>query len=138
VGKALQAASGWASESGVEDRVTLLGFVSEEQLSALYSKAEAFVWPSLYEGFGLPLLEALSANTPVITAANGSIPEVVGDAALFCDANSSEDIAKKMLELARCPELALELKAKGREQVKKFSWSKFADEYIKAYEEIAG
>ncbi|MFN7172702.1 MAG: glycosyltransferase family 4 protein [Fimbriimonadaceae bacterium] len=137
VDKAQEAATEWAKECGARDRVTLLGFVSEKELSALYSKAEAFVWPSLYEGFGIPLLEALAVDTPVITAANGSIPEVVGEAALLCDATAPEDIAKKMLELADCPELASELRGKGRDQVKKFSWSKFADEHIAAYQEIA-
>ncbi len=112
------------------------GFVSTEELVAIYNVASLFVMPSFYEGFGLPLLEAMSCGCPVVTSREGSIPEGVGNAALFVDAYSKEDIAKGMSTVFNNKTLQQELIQKGLEQVKKFSWEKTAAETMHVYQEV--
>jgi glycosyltransferase involved in cell wall biosynthesis len=104
------------------DRVKHLGYVSDGELRALYEGAVGFVYPSLYEGFGFPPLEAMACGCPVIASRAASLPEICGDAALYCDPRRPKDIAAKMKELVGNPELQENLKRKGLEQVKGFSW----------------
>lgn len=133
----------WLSESIIKAReksvykedIILTGRVSFETLRALYQGARFFVFPSLYEGFGLPLLEAFVSRIPVLTADNSSLREVAGSAALYCNAESVEDIAEKMRLLWNNEILRTELVLKGEEQLKKFSWDQCAQEtleYIQA------
>lgn len=112
---------------GVKDRVRWLGFTPDEDLPALYSLAEIFVYPSLYEGFGLPLLEALACGAAVVTATNSSLPEVAGDAALLIDAHDTDALADAMNRLIRDTALRTTLQMKAPEQAKKFSWKKSAE-----------
>lgn len=107
-----------------------LGFVEDENKPALYKLAELFVYPSIYEGFGFPPLEAMASGTPVITSNCSSLPEVVEDAALLVDPFSISDIAWLMGEVIRDKELANFLKEKGLAQAKKFSWQKCAEETL--------
>jgi glycosyltransferase involved in cell wall biosynthesis len=91
----------------------------------LYAGASMFVFPSLYEGFGLPVLEAMNQGTPVITADTSSLPEVGGDAVLYCDPSDTEGLARKMKELLLNPSLREELSQKGRARADMFSWNTF-------------
>lgn len=113
------------------NRVIFTGLVQEKELPALYSQACAFLFPSLYEGFGLPPLEAQSCNCPVISSNVASLPEVCGDSVLYCDPSSVEDIAQKLMLLLDDEGLQTELTARGRENIKRFSWEKTAEEISK-------
>lgn len=119
---------------GVEKKVKFLGFVSDEDLPAIYKKALCFVLPSLYEGFGLPVLEAMKYGCPVIASNTSSLPEAGGDAALYVNPLDVEDIAKNLESIIQNSELRQKLIKKGYEQVKKFSWEKTARETLTALE----
>lgn len=120
----------------IEDRVKFLDFVPDEDLPSFYKNAVCFVLPSLYEGFGLPVLEAMKYGCPVITSNVSSLPEAGGDAALYVDPLDAEDIKKNLELIIQNSELRKELIKKGYEQVKKFSWEKTARETLKALVEI--
>ncbi|MEK7518242.1 MAG: glycosyltransferase family 1 protein [Patescibacteria group bacterium] len=115
----------------IEDKVKFLDFVPDEDLPLLYKNALCFVLPSLYEGFGLPVLEAMKYGCPVITSNVSSLPEAGGDAALYVDPKSIDDIASKIKLLIADKKLRQELIRKGYEQVKKFSWEKTARETLR-------
>lgn len=118
----------------IEDRVKFLDFVPDEDLPDFYKNAICFVLPSLYEGFGLPVLEAMKYGCPVITSNVSSLPEAGGDAALYVDPLSVDDIAKNLESIIQNSELREKLIKKGYEQVKKFAWEKTAKETLKALE----
>jgi glycosyltransferase involved in cell wall biosynthesis len=92
--------------------------------------AQIFCFPSLYEGFGIPILEAFASRVPVVTAKNSSLPEVAGDAAGYFDSGSSEDLAFELQEILENETLRHDLIERGLEQVKKFSWKKCAQETL--------
>lgn len=117
-------------KSPVRDDIVLPGRVSFETLRMLYQGARVFAFPSLYEGFGLPILEAFASQVPVLTADNSSLVEVAGDGALFCQAEDTSDIALKLGRLWNDETLRLDLIRKGNEQLKHFSWDKCARETI--------
>ena len=123
--------------SRVEDAVRFLGFVPIETLRAFYQAASAFVFPSLYEGFGLPPLEAMACGTPVVCSAVSSLPEVVGDAAVIVNPENVFDIARGMREVLVDGSLRGRLIARGLKQAQTFSWERTAGEVLQAYEEIA-
>lgn len=112
------------------------GFVSINELSTLYSMARLFVYPSKYEGFGLPILEAMQSGAPVVSSNTTSIPEVAGDAAILVDPENSNDIAEAIQTVLENDSIYNELKCKGLSQAKKFSWEKTAEETINAYKSI--
>jgi len=114
----------------------VLGFVDQEDLTSLYNLATASILPSLYEGFGLPVLEAMQSGCPVITTKRGSLKEVAGNAAYFVDPESSEDIAKGITEVMKNKKLQIELKEKGLEHTKKFSWKKTSEQTIQVYKSL--
>lgn len=120
----------------VSSFVKFLGFVSEEDLPSLYSGSEAFVLPSLYEGFGLPILEAMACEVPVITSNTSSMPEVSGDNALLVKPNDVNDISHNLSRILNEEDLRLKLKDKGREWSRKFSWEKTAKETIRVFEKV--
>lgn len=113
-----------------------LGFVSNEDLVSLYNLATVFVMPSLYEGFGLPVIEAMQSGCPVITSKEGSLPEVGGDAVYYIDAYSEESIVNGLQEVFNTQKLQRELSVKGIEQAKRFSWKKTAEKTITVYSSI--
>ncbi len=115
-----------------------LGFVSQDDLVKIYNLATVFVMPSIYEGFGLPVLEAMSCGCPVITSREGSLPEVAGDAALYVDPLSEQNIAESIEKIFAELKLQNELAKKGLEQSKKFSIHKMMKDLINVYEEIYG
>lgn len=120
----------------VENVVRILGFVPFETLRVFFEAASAFVFPSLYEGFGLPPLEAMASGTPVITSNVSSLPEVVGEAAVFVNPENVFDIARGMREALLDYELRDDLIRKGFEQVRRFSWEKTAAQVLEIYREV--
>ncbi len=122
--------AGAARHSPAADRIHMLGYVDEDEAAALYAGAQFFCYPSLHEGFGLPVLEAQFAGAPVMTSRHSSLPEVAGDAALLVDPEDEEDIAAAMLRLSEDEALRQELVRKGYENVKRFSWPKAARETL--------
>lgn len=123
-----------ASKSGIADRV-VYGFVREEDKAAIYSGASLFLFPSLYEGFGLPPLEAMSCGTPVICSNCTSLPEVVGDAAISLDPYDTIAWTQAMKSILDDSSLHADLRARGIRQAAQFTWHKTAVETIAVYEE---
>ncbi len=121
-----------AQSLGIEKRILFPGFLAESDLPAIYSGAKVFVFPSKYEGFGFPPLEAMACGVPVVVSKKASLPEVVGEAALF--ANSVDEIADSIKGIMVSPALAKELSANGLTQSKKFSWKKAGRETLKVLE----
>ena len=122
-------------ELGLQKRVICTGYISDEDLPALYSGADCFIFPSIFEGFGMPVLEAMACGTPVITSNVCSLPEVAGDAALLVDPYSSSSIAEEMHKLLLDNHLRKTLKSRGFERAKLFTWEKTARETLKVYQE---
>jgi len=125
-----------AEELGIADKVLLIGFVSEDDLVALYNAAELLVYPSLYEGFGLPVLEAMACGTPVITSSCGSIPEIAGDAAVMVDPHDAGEIAAAMMGVLTDQVMYRNLVAKGRGRAELFSWQRAAEETFVVYQAV--
>jgi len=116
--------------------VRLLDYVPDDDLAGLYSGARAFVFPSLYEGFGFPVLEAMACGTPVVCANTSSLPEVAGDAALLVDPQDTAALAAAIGQLLSGEALRASLAAKGLEQVQKFSWERAATETLKVLDGV--
>lgn len=120
---------------GLQKQILQINF-KDEDLSAFYKKAKCFVFPSLYEGFGIPVLEAMQSACPVVLGNHSSFPEVAGEAGVYFETNNAEDLKNKIKRLLENEHLREEFILKGLEQVKKFSWEKAAKEcyaiYIKA------
>jgi glycosyltransferase involved in cell wall biosynthesis len=116
------------------ENVKHVGYVSDDELKSLYSSAACFIYPSLYEGFGLPPLEAMSNGCPVIVSRAGALPEVCGDAALYCDPRNPQDIADKIKIMMSDTKLREELRAKGLLHSKRYTWEKCARETLSAIE----
>lgn len=112
------------------ERIRWLGYVPESDLPALYAGSLALVCPSLYEGFGLPVLEAMSCGAPVLTSPLSSLPEVAGDAALYVDPRSPAELAAALRRLAAEPELRAELRERGLERAQRFSWTDTAERVL--------
>jgi len=124
--------AGWGEQVMPAKGVRFLGVVPEDDLPGLYGGAAALVYPSLYEGFGLPILEAMTVGTPVVTSDRGSLKEVAGKAAVLVDPESEESIASGIEEAVRRRSVLIK---KGLAQAAKFSWEKAARETLRVYEE---
>jgi glycosyltransferase involved in cell wall biosynthesis len=124
--------------SRVEHLVRFLGFVPFETLRCFYQSAAAFVFPSRYEGFGLPPLEAMACGAPVVTSNVSSLPEVVGDAAVLVNPENVFDIVRGIRDVLLDEPLRAELIRRGREQASHFSWSRTARQVLEIYQEAAG
>ncbi len=124
------------SQLGLDGRVTFPGYVPDADLPALLSGALAFVYPSLYEGFGIPVLEAGACGVPVITSNTSSLPEVAGDAAILVDPHDVDAIAEAMYRIITDEGLRAELAQRGLENVKRFSWEKCARETLAVLEQV--
>jgi len=124
-------------QSRVEDSVRFLGFVPFDTMRVFYSTAEAFVFPSLYEGFGLPPLEAMASGTAVITSSMSSLPEVVGDAAMLVNPENPFDIARGIKEVLLNQSLRDGLIEAGRIHAAKYNWKNTAQQVLEIYREIA-
>lgn len=123
-------------ESQSSTQILRVGYVDEQDLPALYSAASVFVYPSLYEGFGLPILEAMSCGVPVITSNTSSMPEIGGDAALYFDPKNVNELKNCLISIIDNSEMKSKLREMGLIHVKNFSWDKTARETLKLYEMI--
>lgn len=123
-------------QSRIANSVRFLGFVPIETLQVLYGAAKLFAFPSLYEGFGLPPLEAMACGTPVVTSSVSSLPEVVGDAAVIVNPENVFDIARGLREALLDEDLRAELKSRGRRQLLRFSWEETARQVLETYREV--
>ncbi len=136
---------GWQHEAlvreverlGLAGTVVFPGYVEDADLPALYTGALAFVFPSLYEGFGLPLVEAMACGTPVVASRTSACGEVAGDAALLVDPLSEEEIAGALAQVARDADLRAALAARGRERARAFSWERAAREVLDVLTSLA-
>jgi glycosyltransferase involved in cell wall biosynthesis len=129
---------GWGERVNKKDPgIVITGFVDDNDLPVLYSAATIFVYPSLYEGFGLPVVEAMACGTPVITSNTSSLPELTGNAALLVDPKNILQITKSMEKLAKDKALCQKLIKKGLMQAKKFSWKETARETLKIYKKFS-
>jgi Glycosyltransferase len=113
-----------------------LSYLSDELVALFYSQADVFVYPSHYEGFGLPVLEAMTLGAPVITSNTSSLPEVAGDAALLVDPNEPTQLAEAILKVISDCQLRRKLIHKGQERAKLYSWERTAQETLKAYRSL--
>jgi glycosyltransferase involved in cell wall biosynthesis len=133
--------AGWRSREirdaprrhGVADHVLLVGHLSRSDLRAAYSQAEAFVFPSLYEGFGLPVLEAMACGTPVIASCSSSLPEVAGDAAVLVDPADPDALAAALERVVGDETLRSDLRRRGVQRAAGFSWDEAARQTVDAY-----
>lgn len=121
---------------GLKSAVIFTGFIPEEDLPAIYNGAKLFVFPSLYEGFGLPVLEAMACGVPVITSNTSSLPEVAGQAALLIDPYAVEQLAAAMQRVLSESALAEDLRRRGLEQASQFTWERTARETVAVYESV--
>jgi glycosyltransferase involved in cell wall biosynthesis len=136
---------GWLSDSTMEraersayrSDIIFPGFIPDGELPTLYSAAEAFAFPSHYEGFGLPVLEAMACGTPVVASRASSLPEVVGDAGMQVDPNDPERLASALELLALNPEMRADFSARGLERAKLFSWDAAARVMLDVYHQVA-
>ena len=122
----------------LRERVLVTGFAADEDLAALYSGAMMFVYPSRYEGFGLPVLEAMQCGVPVVTSDNSSLPEVVGEAGLMVPAEDGEALESAVLRLYEDEGLRRELAAKGLARAATFSWERTVDQTVAVYRRAVG
>jgi glycosyltransferase involved in cell wall biosynthesis len=120
------------------EQVRFLDYVSDSELVRLYNAASALVFPSFYEGFGLPLIEAMACGCPVITSNRTAMPEVVGDAAILIDPENPEELADAIARMLSDRELAAEMSAKGFERAAQFSWEKCARQTVEVYRSVLG
>ncbi|MCK4795991.1 MAG: glycosyltransferase family 4 protein [Spirochaetes bacterium] len=118
----------------IKDRILFTGYIPDEDLFLIYSGALVFVYPSFYEGFGLPPLEAMKCGVPVITSNNSSLPEVVGKSGLMIDASDEDGLCQNILKIYKNPKLQKELSKRSIEQAKKFSWKNCVDKTISVYQ----
>jgi glycosyltransferase involved in cell wall biosynthesis len=125
-------------EPVVRERVRRVGRLDRDRQAAVYAGAEALLLPSLGEGFGLPVLEAMACGTPVVTSDRSSLPEVAGDAAVFCDPLDEGSIAAALSSVLRDPELADRLRERGLARAAQFTWERTARETAACYREALG
>ncbi len=118
------------ADLGLEDRVYFTDYITDFQLCYLYENAFCLVMPSLYEGFGIPILEAMSFGCPVLSSFASSLPEVGGDACFYFDPKNVNELVEKLLKLKNSPEYKKELVAKGKQRIKQFSWKRCAEETL--------
>ena len=137
---------GWSSRDlagrieglGIRDAVHFTGYVPFEDLPAIYNLGDFFVFPSLYEGFGLPVVEAMASGIPVLTSNTSSLGEIAGDAAATVDPTSTDALADAMFSLATNPELRRHLAQRGLQRARRFSWSQTAKDMLAVYHRAAG
>lgn len=123
-------------DSSVRDRILFPGYADDELLSCWYAIADVLVYPSLDEGFGLPVLEAMALGTPVVTSGVSALPEVVGEAALLVDPYDVDGIADAVTQVLTRPRLAERLRQAGRARAKQFTWRKAGEQHIEAYRQV--
>ncbi|MBS4015545.1 MAG: glycosyltransferase family 4 protein [Candidatus Latescibacteria bacterium] len=123
-------------ELKLKDSVIFTGFIEHQDLPVIYSTAKLFILPSLFEGFGLPVIEAMACGTPVITSNTSSLPEIAGDAAVLINPYDTEEIGQAIIKVISDQQLQTEMRAKGFKNVKRFSWQESAHELLDVFEQI--
>lgn len=139
----LAGGKGWDSEDifnlpkklGISSQVIFTGRIEDNNLSGLYRQASGLIFPSLFEGFGLPILEAFACSCPVLTSNTSSMPEIAGDAAILVDPKSTKEIMEGMIKLSEDQSLRKKLIEKGQNRLKLFSWEKTAKETLELFEQ---
>ena len=126
-----------AACAGIEKQTLFTGVVSDERLIELYQEATLFVFPSRYEGFGFPVLEAMACGCPVISSNGSSLPEVAGDAAILVDPSDSEGLARSIERVLSDSDLRQDLRARGLRQASRFSWDRTARDTIAVYRKLS-
>jgi len=137
---------GWLTEEidatitrlGLADQVRLLGFAPDDDLPALYTGASLLAFPSLYEGFGLPALEAMACGTPVVASTAPSLPEVCGDAALLVDPADVDGLADALERVLTDQEMAAQMVARGQQRAAQFRWEDAAKDLLAVYRQVLG
>lgn len=119
---------------GRKNRIIITGYVDDHELNNLYRGADLYIFPSLYEGFGLPALEAMKRNVAVVSSNTSCLPEVLGNAALYFDPSSVEDMAEKIKRVLLNKDIKNNLIKKGLERLKNYDWQRTAEETLKIYE----
>jgi glycosyltransferase involved in cell wall biosynthesis len=127
-----------SAELGIASRVVLTGFVDDCELRSLYTGARVYACPSLYEGFGFTLLEAMACGTPVVSSPETSLPEVAGNAALYADARNAEEFGAALYRVFTDQALRGRLIQAGRANLQRFSWADAADRTLRVYERVLG
>jgi alpha-1,3-rhamnosyl/mannosyltransferase len=136
--------SGWKNEAMLDSaralvasgQIKFTGYVSDRELKQLYASAMVFAYPSLYEGFGLPVVEAMASGAPVLTSNSGATKEVAGDGALLVEPTSIEAITSGLLKLIENPLLREQLVEKGRMRVAQFTWTNTVDDLLQTIEQL--
>lgn len=126
------------TELGLHNRIIVPGYIQDDDLPLLYNVADVFIYPSSYEGFGLPPLEAMACGTPVITSNNSSLPEVTGAAAILIDQLNIEEMADALYQVLSDEGLVRDMVAKGMIQASRFSWEQTAQKTLAVYREVVG
>lgn len=120
----------------LKDAVNFTDFIEQKDLPVVYSAAKLFILPSLFEGFGLPVIEAMACGTPVITSKTSSLPEITGDAAVLINPYDTEEIGQAIIKVISDQQLQTEMRVKGFENVKRFSWQESAHELLCMFEQV--
>lgn len=127
-----------ADEISLKDQVIFTGYVDEQDKAPLMSGATVFCFPSFYEGFGMPPLEAMACGTPVLTSNNSSLTEVTGEAAIQVDPYDLDQMAQKMAELCDNNDLRQQLRERGIKQAEHYSWTNAVEKLWEVYQKVAG
>lgn len=127
---------GVVKDLNISERVRFAGYIDKDDIAAVYSQAAVFAYPSLYEGFGLPILEAMSCGTPVVTSDASSMPEVAGDAAILVSPTDADGIAAALERVLESAEVREEMREKGLKRAAGFSWEKCAGETLDVYRKV--
>jgi glycosyltransferase involved in cell wall biosynthesis len=122
----------------ISDKVHFTGYVEQADLPLIYNMADVFIYPSVYEGFGLPVLEAMACGTPVITSNVSSMPEIIGDAGVLLAPSDSQALARSLLELINDPVERQRLSIRGLERAASFTWNRTAEKTIAVYCHVLG
>lgn len=126
--------TGWIdTQPEIHQNITFTGYIADEDMDTIYQNAALFVFPSIYEGFGLPPLEAMLNNCPVIASNISSLPEVCGEAAVYFDPQNDIELCTKMTEVLTKKEMRSNLKAKGRQRINQFTWDECANKHIEIF-----
>jgi glycosyltransferase involved in cell wall biosynthesis len=124
------------ADLGLEKRIRFTGYIEPLDLPVLYNLATTFVYPSFYEGFGLPVLEAMGCGVPVVTSNVSSLPEIAEDAAVYVNPHSVDELANAISQMLSDDGLRKNCTTKGRERVKSFTWERCAMETLKVFHEV--
>jgi glycosyltransferase involved in cell wall biosynthesis len=125
-------------ENGVQDKVIFTEFITEKELDSFFRMADLLIYPSLYEGFGIPVLEAMLVDTPVITSTVSALPEIAGNAALLVDPSNEKEMLAAMIKLMQSEKMRRELSVKGKERAQSFTWDRNAEMYMDLYRKVCG